>query len=170
MDFGEIFGPAVVVFVLVLVFGLAAVFVSRILQGKKLGIYKEYLKVNFSDWPDELLMANQKSKSAAFDIGLVNNESEKKLLLLFKIKNEMTHKVFSYEDLREVNSSSEVISRGLPTQKTYSYQRTMTISFNDGSSYQFILETISDKRGVKGKEIVLDTFKPWESILNQIIG
>lgn len=170
MDFGEFFGPALVIGIVVFVLVLGAFIIGGLRQKKKISIYKEYVKEKFPDLPDELLMANQTSKSAAFEIGLVINEPGKKLILLFKTKGEMTHKVYPFESLSEVNSSSEVISRGLPTQKTYSYQRTMSLSFIDGNSYQFILENISNKQGVKGSDVVLDMFRPWENKLNQIVG
>ena len=105
------------------------------------------------------------------DIALIINETKKELILFFTDKGkEINHKILPFRDLTAVESSDKVIGRGV-FPKTYSYEKTIMLKFNNGSTYNFILEGISDKYGEgRGSELVRNIFAPWEEKLKEITG
>ena len=164
--------PALVVGGATFILIMAAYFISRMLGKKKLGVFRDYLKQNFPYVPEdtEIFAAKQKSKKASLDIALLFNDPKDEMIILLANKGEeLKHKVFPFKNLSGVESSNQIISRGaLP--KTYSFEQTMVLKFKDGSSYNFILEMVSNKRGNdKGSDLVRSTFAPLEEKLNKIL-
>ena len=81
----------------------------------------------------------------------------------------ISHASYAFDRLVGVDAEEEVISRGIPSQRTYSFQRTLKLSFDDGKTYPFILENISNKKGTTGRDVVIEAFRPWEDRLNAIV-
>jgi hypothetical protein len=158
----------VVVFVLI----MGAWSISLLINKRKAGVLKNYIKKQFPDLPENgpILIAKQKSKKVMADIALIVNEIKKELILVFADKGkEINHKIFPFKDLSDVKPSDTILERGI-FPKTYSYEKTMMIKFKDGSAYSFILEGISDRYGEgRGSDLVRNIFDPWEEKLNEII-
>ena len=143
---------------------------SRQLSAKRLSKFQDYLKNNFPDLPEntQLFLANQVSKGSGLDIAIAIDNDQKKIIILLLSNRKFSHNVYPFDDLNSVDSSHQIISRGfLP--KTYSYEQTMKLYFKDGSSYSFIAEMVSTKKGDDhGAEVVRKTFAPWEKKLKKI--
>ena len=158
----------VVVFVLI----ISVSFISFLRSKKKVGVFKSYMKQHFPDFPEEkpILTAKQTSKTMMLDIALIIDEVKKELILLFARKGEeMNHRIFPFHGLSAAESSDKIISRGI-FPKTYSYERTLVLKFSDGSSYNFILENISNSYGNdKGSDLIKNIFAPWEEKLKKIL-
>ncbi len=161
----------VIVFVAVFVLIMGIWLISFFINKKKSGVFRNYIKQHFPDFPEgePILIARQKSKTVMLDIALLIDEAKKELILFFTNRGkEMNHKIFPFKNLTAVESSDRILSRGI-FPKTYSYEQTMVLKFNDGSTNQFILENISNKYGDdKGSDFVKNVFAPWEDQLNQI--
>ena len=162
----------VIVFVAVFALLMSVWYVSFLRNKKKTSVFRNYLKQHFPDFPEEIpiFTAKQASKGITINIVLVINEAKKELILLFANKGEeMNHKIFPFQNLAAVESSDKILSRGI-YPKTYSYEKTMVLKFNDGSTYNFILENISNKYGDdKGSVLVDGLFAPWEKKLKEIV-
>jgi hypothetical protein len=162
----------IIVFIVVFVLVVCAGYISFLMNKKKTGVFKSYMKQHFPDFPEEkpILTAKQTSKTMMLDIALIIDEVKKELILLFARKGEeMNHRIFPFRDLSAVESSDKIIGRGI-FPKTYSYERTLVLKFNDGSSYNFILENISNRYGNdKGSDLIKNIFAPWEERLKKII-
>ena len=168
----EIILPALAWGVAVFVLFMLAAFISRAFNKNKLKAFQAYAKQSIPSVPDglEMFAAKQKSKGLKLDIVLILNDSAKNLVVLQDNKGEeMKHTIHSYTDLVSADSTDTVISRGaLPKQ--YSYERTLTLTVKDGSSYKFIQEYPSNKHGNdKGSNIVKDIYAPWEAKLKAIL-
>ncbi len=158
-----------VVFALVVVVGVVAVLMGKVRRGRKLDAFTEYLSSRFPGVGEQLLLAGRVSKSGAMDIGLAVDEPKRELILVFDDKGTITHASYAFDRLVAVDAVEEVISRGIPSQRTYSFQRTLKLSFDDGKTYPFILENISNKKGTAGRDVVIEAFRPWEDRLNAIV-
>jgi hypothetical protein len=170
--FGRI-GIIILVAVVAIIILVVVILIAVLRNRKKIGIYKNYIKQNFPDFPEDkpFFTAKQKSKTVTGDISLLIDEDKKELILLLAGKgNEIDHKIFPFRDLAAVESSGEIISRGIAPNRIYSYRKTMVLKFKDGSSYNFILENISNQHGDdKGRDDLENIFAPWEAKLKEII-
>jgi len=168
----EILLPALGVGVAVFVLMMAAFFISRTFGRNKQRAFQTYAQQNFPGLPQELeiFVAKQKSKAMALDIALFFDDTRKEIFIITSNKGEqMQHRVFPFSQLAEVVVSDQIIGRGaLP--KTYSYERTMNLKFEDSSFFRFIAENISNKQGNdQGAQVVKDIFLPWETRLDEIL-
>lgn len=164
----EILGPALAVGAFVLVIGLVAFVIGRARRGRKRDAYLEYLSALRPDMAPEFLMASRVSKSAKSDIALAIDQQHRDIIVMTSAGGEITHEVYPFSTLEGVEIESQIISRGIKTQRTYSYERTMRVLFSGGHRYQFVLENISDKHGRKGTDVVKAAFEPWERSLTAI--
>lgn len=158
-----------VVFALVFVVGLVAFLRGKVRRGRKLDAFTEYLSSRFPGVGEQLLLASRISKSGAMDIGLALDEPSRELVLVFDDKGQISHASYAFDRLVGVDAEEEVISRGIPSQRTYSFQRTLKLSFDDGKTYAFILENLSNKKGSTGRDVVTEAFRPWEDRLIAIV-
>lgn len=158
----------------VFVLYIIAMFVGAIIGGVKMKKFREYIHQEFPDFSEdiEIFGAKQESKKIELNIVLVIFEPEEKIIILVKDKGKnIEHLEYSYNALVAVESSQQVLKRGALWQKTFSYERTMVLKFNDNSSFVFIVEGISNKAGNdKGSQAVIDNFAPWEKKLNAILN
>ena len=163
----------VFIFVLFMAVWIVSMLISRSISKKKLKRFIDYIHENLPDIDhenDEHLFAKQKSKQVRPDIMLLIKEERQNILLILDSKTVgISHKSYAFEDLVDVNSTNQIIGRGL-LPKTYSYEETLQLTFKDGETFQMILENISNKQGTdQGANIVREIFAPWQRKLNQII-
>ena len=168
----EIFGPALVVGVVTFVLIMAAFLISRFFAGRKVSKFQDYVKLHFPELPDDtqMLSAKQTSKGVKINIALLMDDANKELILLLADKgNDFEHIRYHFSELTDIEVTDQVISRGL-APKTYSYEMTMVLKFDDGHAYSFVAEMISNKYGDdKGSDIVKGHFAPWREKLGEIL-
>lgn len=173
MDFGELAGTFLVYFLFFMAIALIAFFISRAINKKKLGGFKKYVAEKLPNIKpeQEMLLAKQKSKQIKSDIALLIDEDTQEIILLRDVKGTgITHHAYGYANLKAVTSTNQIISRGI-APKTYSYEETLHLAFNDGSGYDLILENISNKHGSdSGATFVRNFFAPWREKLTKITG
>jgi len=158
------------IFIFFLVLSLVVGLIAYLVAKKKKGVFKNYALQHFPDLKDqELLIAKQTSKKAKLDIALIINDAKEELVLLLDVPGKgIIHKVYSFQNLKVVETFNTILERGF-APKTYSYEQTLALKLDDGSTYRFIMENISNKRGSdKGADVVRNTFAPWEEKLNKI--
>jgi hypothetical protein len=163
----------VITFVLFMAVWIVALLIGRAINKKKLGNFRKYIEEKLPDIDPEkeqILIAKQKSKQASPDIALLMPNNSREIIILVDEKGSgIVHKVYCYEDLKAVRSLDQILTRGL-FPKTYSYEETLQMEFNDGKSYQMILENISNKQGNdKGADVIRNMFAPWRRKLNEIL-
>jgi hypothetical protein len=161
----EAFVVFIVVFVLMMVvFGIAYVIgVSR--AKKKVGVFSQFIKQHFPEVGDStFLSASQASKSSILNIALLIDEA------LQDVKGTgITSKVYAFDNFLMVDPLHRIIERGAWPNKVYSYEKSLTLRFDDGTMYQMFLEFITNKAGTdKGPGIINQTFAPWEEKLGKI--
>lgn len=162
-----------ILFVLFLAVWFVSLMISRSISKKKLKGFNIYIHENLTEIDPESvehLFAKQHSKQVRPDIMLViDDENQKIILIRDSKKSGINHTSYAFNDLDEVSSANQIISRGfLP--KTYSYEETLHLTFSDGESYHLVLENISNKHGSdKGADLVREIFAPWRRKLDQII-
>ncbi len=120
---------------------------------------------------DSVLIAKQASKRIHPDIGLLINDPQRDIIILQDIKGSgITHHRYNYEELKDIKSTNQIISRGLIPKK-YSYDEKLHLEFVDGQGYDLIPENISNKHGDdRGAEVVKYMFFPWREKLRDIIN
>lgn len=160
------------IFVLFMIVWIIALFVGKSLRNKKLNAFKHFVLENLPEFDpnrDGILIAKQKSKAIQPDIALLINEAQREIIILQDVKGEgIQDSRYKFDDLVDVESSSQLLSRGL-FPKTYSYEETLSLTFKDGQDYQLNLENLSNKTGDdQGAEIVRNIFEPWKNKLSQI--
>lgn len=160
-------------FVLFMAVWIVAMLIGRSINKKKLGNFRKYIEEklpNIDPEKDQILIAKQKSKQISPDIALLMPENTREIILLVDEKGSgISHKIFSYDDLIAVRSLDQVLSRGL-FPKTFSYEETLQMDFNDGKTYQLVLENISNKRGNdQGADVIRNMFAPWRRKLTKIL-
>jgi len=163
----------VFIFVLFMAVWIVSMLISRSISKKKLKGFIDYIHENLPDIDhenDEHLFAKQKSKQVRPDIMLLIKEERQNILLILDSKTVgISHKSYAFGDLVDVNSTNQIIGRGL-LPKTYSYEEALQLTFKDGETFQLILENISNKQGTdQGANIVREIFAPWQRKLDQII-
>jgi hypothetical protein len=164
----------VVTFVGFMAIYFIALMIGRSIGKKKLGNFKNYIQEKFPNIDletTEILLAKQISKQTRPDIALLIDESAQSIIVLQDIQKEgITHHRYSYNELSAVESSDQIISRGM-MPKTYSYEESLHLGFTDGQTYHLILENISNKYGNdQGADFVRNLFSPWRRKLNEILG
>ncbi len=163
----------IVTFVGFMVIYIVAMVVGRAIAKKKLGNFRKYIQEkmpNIDSEKTEILIAKQKSKQVRPDIALLIDETYGAIIVLQdKQKEGITHHSYGLGDLTAVDTTDQILSRGL-MPKTYSYEETLRISFNDGQTYQMTLENISNKNGNdQGADVVRNLFAPWRRKLNAVL-
>jgi ABC-type lipoprotein release transport system permease subunit len=164
----------VITFVVFMAVWIIALLIGRAINKKKLGNFRKYIEEHLPEIDPEkeqILIAKQKSKQVSPNIALLMPKNNDQILILVDEKGSgITLKRFSYSDLKAVRSLDQVLSRGF-FPKTYSYEEALQMDFNDGSSYQMVLENISNKQGNdQGADIVRGMFAPWRRKLNEILA
>jgi hypothetical protein len=167
----EAFVVFIVVFVLMMVvFGIAYVIgVSR--AKKKVGVFSQFIKQHFPEVGDStFLSASQASKSSILNIALLIDEARRRIIILQDVKGTgITSKVYAFDNFLMVDPLHRIIERGAWPNKVYSYEKSLTLRFDDGTMYQMFLEFITNKAGTdKGPGIINQTFAPWEEKLGKI--
>jgi hypothetical protein len=167
----EAFVVFIVVFVLMMVvFGIAYVIgVSR--AKKKVGVFSQFIKQHFPEVGDStFLSASQASKSSILNIALLIDEAQRRIIILQDVKGTgITSKVYAFDNFLMVDPLHRIIERGAWPNKVYSYEKSLTLRFDDGTMYQMFLEFITNKAGTdKGPGIINQTFAPWEEKLGKI--
>jgi hypothetical protein len=167
----EAFVVFIVVFVLMMVvFGIAYVIgVSR--AKKKVGVFSQFIKQHFPEVGEAtFLSASQASKSSILNIALLIDEARRRIIILQDVKGTgITSKVYAFDNFLMVDPLHRIIERGAWPNKVYSYEKSLTLRFDDGTMYQMFLEFITNKAGTdKGPGIINQTFAPWEEKLGKI--
>jgi hypothetical protein len=156
---------------------LVAVVVIGVVIGLVRGVrehnrFATYLAEHFPDLPEttDMLCAWKQSKGKD-DVALVVDDKRGHLIVMEDHgRDGVSHLTYPFSALRGVESTSRVISRGAPTARIYSFEQTMTVTFSDGSSVPFRLETISNKHGTdKAPETVGAMLDPWVRRLDNIL-
>lgn len=89
------------------------------------------------------------------------------LVLLDEGPQGIRHLAYPFGAITGVHSTSQILSRGLPTSRVYSYEQTMTVTFSDGSAIPFVLETTSNRQGTDSAPAALAAiFDPWQQRLD----
>ncbi len=163
----------VITFVVFMAVWIVAMLIGRAINKKKLGNFRKYIQENLPDIDPEkeqILIAKQKSKQISPTIALLMPENSREIILLVDEKGTgITQKLYGYKDLTTVRSLDQVLSRGF-FPKTFSYEETLQMDFNDGKSYQMVLENISNKQGNdQGADVIRNMFAPWRRKLNEIL-
>jgi len=163
----------VVTFVGFMVIYIVAMVIGRAISKKKLGNFRKYIQEklpNIDSEKSEVLIAKQKSKQVRPDIAMLIDEADGSIIVLQDNQKEgITHHSYKYADLTAVDTTDQILSRGL-MPKTYSYEETLHITFNDGQSYQMTLENISNKNGNdQGADVIRNLFAPWRRKLNAVL-
>lgn len=139
---------------------------------KQEAAFQAYVAEHFPEVPTPpvLLVAERQSKGKR-DTALLVAEPRGEIILLFGGGPQgVTHVAYPTSALTGVDSTSRIISRGLPPSRIYSYEQTMTVAFNDGRSFPFILENITNSSGTDDSPtVVAAMFAPWEEKLRGIL-
>lgn len=156
-------------FVVFVVAGFVAFRVGRARALREAAAFQDYVASHFPDVPApvEMLCTARQSRGKP-DIALVVAEPRGEILVLLDEGPQgIRHLAYPFGALTGVHSTSQILSRGLPTSRIYSYEQTMTVSFADGSSIPFVLETISNRHGSDHAPAELAAiFGPWEQRLD----
>lgn len=167
----EAFGVFIVVFVLIMVVFAIAYVVGISRAKKKVGVFSQFIKQNFPEVGDQtFLSASQSSKSSNLNIALLIDEGQRRIIILQDVKGTgITSKIYAFDNFLMVDPLHRIIERGAWPNKVYSYEKSLTLRFDDGTMYQMFLEFITNKAGTdKGPGIINQTFAPWEEKLGKI--
>lgn len=160
---------AVVVFLLFFGAFLVAFRVGRARAQREASAFQDYVASHFPQLPApvELLCAARRSQGKP-DIALVVAEPlGEVLVLLDEGPQGIRHLAYPFGAITGVHSTSQILSRGLPTSRVYSYEQTMTVTFSDGSAIPFVLETTSNRQGTDSAPAALAAiFDPWQQRLD----
>ncbi len=144
------------------------IFVIGLARSKaKRGKYQAYILQQFPHLQgQDFLMAKQLSKKLNPTIALIIDQTKNNLILLFETAGKgFTHLQYPSKSLRAVARTTQILSRGF-FPKTFSYEETLALNFEDGKTYPFVIETISNKYGNdKGATLVKGILDPWEQKL-----
>jgi hypothetical protein len=162
----------IVVFVIVFGIMMIAFFIGRARSKSIKKRYQAYLLQQFPHLQgQDFLLANQVSKKLNPTIAMIDDPVNKNIIIVFEpSKGTFQHVVYPIKSLKTVNRSYQILSRGaLP--KTYSYEEALALTFEDGKTYLFILENISNQYGNdKGADFVRNIMAPWEQKLKAQIS
>lgn len=167
----EGFAVFIIVFVLIMVVFAIAYVVGVSRAKKKVGVFSQYIKQHFPEIGDQqFLSTSQASKVSNLSIALLIDEAQRRIIILQDVKGTgITSKVYSFDNFVMVEPLHRIIERGVWPNKVYSYEKSLTLRFDDGAVYQMFLEFITNKAGTdKGPGIINQTFAPWEERLNKI--
>lgn len=161
----------VITFVIFIAVWIVALLIGRVIQKKKMSNFRKFISENLPEInpeKEQILIAKQKSKQVRPDIALMMPEQTEQILILVDEKG-IHLKRYSYDQLKAVRSLDQVLSRGL-FPKTFSYEEMLQMDFNDGKSYQLVLENVSNKQGSdQGADIVRGMIAPWRRKLKEIL-
>jgi hypothetical protein len=166
----EILLIALAVGLITFVLMMIAFAVGRARQKHEAARFHQYLVDHFPDLASaDMLVAARRSKGK-HDAALLVAEAQGEIIVLLDDGPAgVRHLAYPFSALTGVNSTSQIISRGVPPSRAFSYEQTMTVTFNDGSAIPFILEMISNKHGSdQAPQQVAAVFAPWEQKLHAI--
>jgi len=161
----------IIIFVLLIVVFVIAYLIGLSRAKKKVGAFTQFLKQHFPEVGDQqFLSASQASKAPGLNIALLIDDAQRRIIILQDVKGTgITSKVYAFDNFVMVEPLNRIIERGAWPNKVYSYEKSLTLRFNDGAVFQMFLEYISNKGGTdKGPGIVNQAFAPWEEKLNKI--
>ncbi len=154
----------VVVFAVLMLIVIVAALIGAARAKKKVGIFAKHILDNYPELAEvKFLSASQASKAKGLDIALLIDELGKRIILLTdKKETGIASKVYDFESFVSVEPSSRVIERGVWPNKIFSYEKNLTLRFDDGATYFLFLETISNRSGDDKGSISIDNiFAPW---------
>lgn len=159
----------IAVFLITFVAGMVAFRVGRARAAREASAFQDYVASHFPDLPQpvEMLCTARQSRGKP-DIALVVAEPRGEVLVLLDDGPQgIRHLAYPFGALTGVHSTSQILSRGLPTSRIYSYEQTMTVTFSDGSAIPFVLETTSNRQGTDSAPAALAAiFDPWQQRLD----
>jgi hypothetical protein len=161
----------IIIFVLLIILFVIAYLVGLSRAKKKVGVFTQFIKQHFPEVGDQqFLSASQASKAPGLNIALLIDDAQRRIIILQDVKGTgITSKVYPFDNFVMVEPLNRIIERGAWPNKVYSYEKSLTLRFNDGAVFQMFLEYISNKGGTdKGPGIVNQAFAPWEEKLNKI--
>ena len=161
----------IIIFVLLIVVFVIAYLIGLSRAKKKVGAFTQFLKQHFPEVGDQqFLSASQASKAPGLNIALLIDDAQRRIIILQDVKGTgITSKVYAFDNFVMVEPLNRIIERGAWPNKVYSYEKSLTLRFNDGAVFQMFLEYISNKGGTdKGPGIVNQAFAPWEEKLGKI--
>jgi hypothetical protein len=161
----------IVIFVLLIVVFVIAYLVGLSRAKKKVGVFTQFIKQHFPEVGDQqFLSASQASKAPGLNIALLIDDAQRRIIIMQDVKGTgITSKVYPFDNFVMVEPLNRIIERGAWPNKVYSYEKSLTLRFDDGVVFQMFLEYISNKSGTdKGPGIVNQAFAPWEEKLNKI--
>ena len=120
--------------------------------------------------PAKVLLAGLPGAAKQFRALLVSPERHE-IIVLDQGREGITHRAYPFGALTGAGSTSRIISRGLPGQRVFSYEQTMNVGFDDGTTVPFGLEAVTNKHGTdKAPGAVAAIFAPWEQQLQTLVG
>jgi len=161
----------IIIFVLLIVVFVIAYLIGLSRAKKKVGAFTQFLKQHFPEVGDQqFLSASQASKAPGLNIALLIDDAQRRIIILQDVKGTgITSKVYAFDNFVMVEPLNRIIERGAWPNKVYSYEKSLTLRFDDGAVFQMFLEYISNKGGTdKGPGIVNQAFAPWEEKLGKI--
>lgn len=167
----EGFAVFIVVFVLLMVVFAIAYIVGISRAKKKVGVFSQFIKQNFPEVGDQqFLSASQASKAPGLSIALLIDDVQRRIIILQDVKGTgITSKVYAFDNFVMVEPLHRIIERGVWPNKVYSYEKSLSLRFDDGAVFQMFLEYITNKAGTdKGPGIINQAFAPWEEKLGKI--
>lgn len=166
----EIVLVALAVGLLVFVSLMIAFAIGRARARHEAAKFQQYLAAHIPDLASaDMLVAARQSKTKPDVALLVADQRGEVIVLLDDGPAGVRHLAYPFSALTGVNSTSQIISRGVPSSRTFSYEQTMTVTFSDGSAFPFVLEMMSNKHGTdRAPQQVAALFAPWEQKLNAV--
>lgn len=161
----------VVVFVLIFAVYMIAYFITAGGVKKKKAAYQAYINQNFSLLPNkDFLMAYQLSQKLNPTIVLLVDDSKKDIIILMPMGGKgYTQKIYPQGSLLNVFRTYRIITRGA-INKTYIYEETLILTFNDNVSYNFLMWGLGNAYGTtKGADTVRNIIAPWEQKMRAML-
>ena len=173
MEFLVIALVIVGLFVVLFLLFLGAGAVGRRRGRREVDAFRSYLAGQRPDLPApvEMLLASRQSMGRPDTALVVAGPQRELLVLLDDGKAGIHHVTYPFDAFTGASSTDRMISRGLPTQRVYSFEQTLTVTFADGRSYPFTLEMVSNRAGSDGAPSkVAALFAPWQERLNEVLA
>lgn len=161
----------VVLFVLIFAVYMIAYLITAGNVKKKKAAIQAYINQNYPHLPNkDFLMAYQFSQKLNPTISLLVDDSKKDIILLLPAGSKSySTKIYPQGSLINVFRTYRIISRGA-INKTYIYEETMVLTFNDNVSYSFLMWGLSNSYGTtKGADAVRNIIAPWEAKMRALL-
>lgn len=161
----------VVLFVVFFAIFMIAYFIAAANAKKKRAGYQAYINQNFPALQNQdFLMAYQVSQKVNPTIALALDESKKDTIILMPVKGKgFSYKIYPFGSLRNVFRTYQILSRGA-INKTYIYEETLMLTFDDNITYKFLTWGLSNAYGTtKGADAVRNIIAPWEQKMRALL-